>query len=110
MTPTRLRTALAVYLSVMIPYGIANMANDGWNEQIVERGWASWTVPDMLRPGLNWAWGVTILAAAATFFALDRGVLREEDRSATGPPRSRLRPSAQSLAARKGARWSFWRR
>jgi hypothetical protein len=81
MTPTRLRTAFAVYLSVMIPYGVANMANDGWNEQIVERGWTSWQVPDMLRPGLNWAWGVTILATAAIYFALDRGVLREEDRS-----------------------------
>ena len=81
MSPTRLRTALEVYLSVMIPYGVANMANDGWNEQIVERGWASWQVPDMLRPGLNWAWGLVILAAAAIYFALDRGVLREEDRS-----------------------------
>jgi hypothetical protein len=80
MNPTRLRTALAVYLAVMIPYGIANMANDGWNEQIVERGWASWQVPDMLRPGLNWAWGFVILVAAAIYFALDRGVLREEDR------------------------------
>ena len=69
MTPTRLRTALAVYLSVMIPYGVGNMANDGWNEQIVERGWASWQVPDMLRPGLNWAWGLTIIAAAAIYFS-----------------------------------------
>jgi hypothetical protein len=69
MTPTGLRTALAVYLSVMIPYGIANMANDGWNEQIVERGWASWQVPDMLRPGLNRAWGLTIIAAAAIYFS-----------------------------------------
>lgn len=68
MHPTRLRTALAAYLSLMIPYGIANMANDGWNEQIVERGWASWQIPDMLRPGLTWAWGLTILAAAAIFF------------------------------------------
>jgi hypothetical protein len=69
MNPTRVRTALAVYLSVMIPYGVANMANDGWNEQIVERGWASWTVPDMLRPGLNWAWGLVVLAAAAIYFS-----------------------------------------
>jgi hypothetical protein len=69
MSPTRLRTALAVYLSVMIPYGVANMANDGWNEQIVERGWTDWEVPDMLRPGLTWAWGVTILAAAAIYFS-----------------------------------------
>jgi hypothetical protein len=81
MSPTRLRTGLAAYLSLMIPYGIGNMANDGWNEQIVERGWASLQIPDMLRPGPNWAWGVTILVAAAIYFALDRRVLREEDRS-----------------------------
>ena len=68
MSPTRLHTGLAVYLSLMIPYGIGNMANDGWNEQIVERGWASWQVPDMLRPDLTWAWGLTILVAAAIFF------------------------------------------
>jgi hypothetical protein len=87
MHPTGLRTALAAYLSLMIPYGIGNMANDGWNEQIVERGWASWAIPDMLRPGLTWAWGVTILAAAAIYFVLDRGMLREEDRSPDHPKR-----------------------
>jgi hypothetical protein len=87
MHPNGLRTALAAYLSLMIPYGIANMANDGWNEQIVERGWASWAIPDMLRPGLTWAWGVTILVAVAIYFALDRGVLREEDRSPDHPKR-----------------------
>ncbi|MEK6275000.1 MAG: hypothetical protein AABM30_06625 [Actinomycetota bacterium] len=81
MHPGRLRTGLAAYLSLMIPYGLGNMANDGWTEQVVKRGWTGWEVPDMLRPGLTWAWGVTILAAAAVFFALDRGVLREEDRS-----------------------------
>ena len=85
MHPTRLRTALAAYLSLMIPYGIANMANDGWNEQIVERGWASWQIPDMLRPGLTWAWGVTILAAAAIFFtALQPG----RDQASTHGPKT----------------------
>jgi hypothetical protein len=81
MSPTRLQIGLAAYLSLMIPYGIGNMANDGWNEQIVERGWVSWQVPDMLRPGLNWAWGVTILAAAAIYLALDPRRRREEDRA-----------------------------
>jgi hypothetical protein len=33
--------ALAAYLSLMIPYGIGNMLNDGWNEQIVKRGWTT---------------------------------------------------------------------
>ena len=69
MSPTRLRTAFAAYLALMIPYGIGNMANDGWNEQIVERDWAAWEFPDMLRPGLSWAWGLAILAAAAIYFS-----------------------------------------
>jgi len=69
MTPTRLRGALAAYLALMIPYGVGNMANDGWNEQIVERGWASWQIPDMLRPGVNWAWGLAILVAVAIYLS-----------------------------------------
>jgi len=67
MHPTRLRTGLAAYLSLMIPYGIGNMANDAWTEQVVKRGWTSWAIPDMLRPSLSWIWGVTILAAAAIY-------------------------------------------
>jgi hypothetical protein len=80
MRPTRLRTVLTAYLALMVPYGIGNMANDGWTEQVVERGWTDWAVPDMLRPGLTWIWGVTILAAAATFLLLDHAARQEEDR------------------------------
>lgn len=67
-----LRTGLAAYLSLMIPYGIGNMANDGWLEQIVKRGWTSWEFPDMIRPGLTWIWGVTILVAAAIYLSCFR--------------------------------------
>ena len=74
MHPTWLRTGLAVYLSVMIPYGVANMANDGWHEQIVERGWAAWAVPDMLRPEPERGPGAlrSSLAAAAIYFSCFR--------------------------------------
>jgi hypothetical protein len=61
-------TALAAYLSLMIPYGIGNMLNDGWNEQIVKRGWTNWKVPGVLQPGLTWMWGLVIVAGAAIFF------------------------------------------
>jgi hypothetical protein len=59
--------ALAVYLSLMIPYGIGNMLNDGWNEQIVKRGWTTWKIPGVLQPGLTWMWGLVIVAGAAIF-------------------------------------------
>jgi hypothetical protein len=61
-------TALAAYLSLMIPYGIGNMLNDGWNEQIVKRGWTDWKIPSVLQPGITWMWGLVIVAGAAIFF------------------------------------------
>src|SRR4029453_4172190 len=61
-------TALAAYLSLMIPYGIGNMLNDGWNEQIVKRGWTDWKIPGVLQPSLSWMWGLVIVAGAAIFF------------------------------------------
>jgi hypothetical protein len=59
---------LAAYLSLMIPYGIGNMLNDGWNEQVVKRGWTSCHVPSVLQPGFTWMWGLLIVAAAVIFF------------------------------------------
>jgi hypothetical protein len=61
-------TALAAYLSLMIPYGVGNMLNDGWNEQIVKRGWTTWKIPGVLQPGLTWMWGLLIVTGAAIFF------------------------------------------
>ena len=61
-------TALAAYLSLMIPYGIGNMANDGWYEQVVKRGWTDWKIPSVLQPGLTWMWGLVIVTGAAIFF------------------------------------------
>jgi hypothetical protein len=61
-------TALAAYLSLMIPYGVGNMANDGWNEQVVKRGWTGWKIPSVLQPGITWMWGLVIVAGVAIFF------------------------------------------
>jgi hypothetical protein len=72
MRATRLRTGLALYLALMIPYGLGNMANDAWLEQVVKRGWTSWQIPDMIRPGFTWMWAVTIAAGAALYLAFWR--------------------------------------
>jgi len=65
-------TALAAYLSLMIPYGVGNMLNDGWNEQIVKRGWTTWKIPGVLQPGLTWMWSLLIVTGAAIFFTAFR--------------------------------------
>jgi hypothetical protein len=52
----------------MIAYGIGNMANDAWYEQLVKRGWLDWRIPSVLQPSLTWMWGVVIAVGAAIFF------------------------------------------
>ncbi len=72
MHPTWLRTGLAAYLSLMIAYGVANIANDGWLEQIVKRGWTDWEIPGMLRPELTWMWALVLAGGAAIYFSCFR--------------------------------------
>jgi hypothetical protein len=67
MRPTRLRPVLGAYLALLLGYGVMVAANDGWNEQVVKRGWASWGVPDVITPALTGGWLVLIAAAAALY-------------------------------------------
>jgi hypothetical protein len=64
-----LRRAVGAYLALMAAYAVGNIANDAWGEQVVKRGWTTWHVPNVLRPGLTIAWGVIVLAAAALYAA-----------------------------------------
>lgn len=72
MRATALRTTLAVYLSVAIAYGIGNIVNDAWYEQLVKRGWTDWAVPSVITPGLTWMWGLVILVGAAIYVLFGR--------------------------------------
>ena len=58
------RLLLAAYLSLMAAYGLGNMANDFWTEQIWKRGWTNWQFPDLLQPSLSVGWGLIVLGAA----------------------------------------------
>jgi hypothetical protein len=62
-----LRTIVGVYLAVMLAYGVGNMVNDGWLEQIAERGWTSHLFPSVLEPAVNWGWLAVLLVAAAVW-------------------------------------------
>jgi hypothetical protein len=59
--------ATRAYLSLMFVYGLGNIANDFWGEQVVRRGWTSWDVPSVLEPRLTWAWFVLVVAALAVW-------------------------------------------
>jgi hypothetical protein len=64
-----LRLATAAYLALMLTYGLGNIANDFWIEQVGKRGWTSWTIPSVLEPALAWAWAGVIIGAAAVWLA-----------------------------------------
>jgi hypothetical protein len=61
-------TPLGLYLALMIAYGIGNMANDAWYEQVVKRGWIHWRIPGVLEPRPTWMWGLLVVAGIAIFF------------------------------------------
>lgn len=73
---SRLENAIPLYLALMLAFGVANMANDGWLEQVVERGWSSRQIPSVLGFAANATWAVTIAAALVvwlTWFGNRRG-------------------------------------
>ena len=68
----RLRTLTAAYLSLMLVYGLTNMANDLWSEQVVKRSWTTWQIPDVLSPTLSGAWAAMIACAVVVYYAFWR--------------------------------------
>lgn len=72
MRPTRLRQILGGYLALLLGYGVMVSANDGWNEQIVKRGWTSHGLPSVLNPALNVGWAILIVAALVLYLAAFR--------------------------------------
>jgi len=59
---------LDAYLALMLAYGIANLVNDDWLEQVVKRGWTSYELPSVLTPTANWGWAAVLAGAAAIWW------------------------------------------
>ena len=64
-----LRYVLGAYLALMLCYGIGNVANDFWLEQVVKRGWTDWEIPNVTTPKASIAWLVIIVSAVGLFVA-----------------------------------------
>ena len=58
---------LDAYLALMLAYGVGNLVNDDWLEQVVKRGWTSNEVPSVLTPAANWGWAAVLVGAFATW-------------------------------------------
>ncbi len=56
--------AMDAYLALMLAYGIGNLVNDDWLEQVVKRAWTSHEMPSVLTPSANWGWAAVLVGAA----------------------------------------------
>jgi hypothetical protein len=63
---------LAAYLALMFCYGVGNIANDFWIEQVFKRGWTTWQIPNVLEPRATIAWGLIVFSAAALWWLARR--------------------------------------
>jgi hypothetical protein len=85
----RLRVAVGAYLALMACYGVGNIANDFWIEQVWKRHWTTWQIPDVLRPNASVAWGVIVLGAVVLYAAAGwwraRGLEAHSEGALSGP-------------------------
>ena len=65
---SRLPNRISPLLALLAAYGVGNMLNDAWLEQVAERGWTSWTIPSCLEPSVTWTWLAVLLAAPVIWF------------------------------------------
>jgi hypothetical protein len=64
-----LHGAFALYVALMLAYGLANAFQDFWFEQLVKRGTTSLDIPSMIVPKASWAWAALVAAALLIRFA-----------------------------------------
>lgn len=76
-----LRGSLALYLSLMLAYGLANAVQDFWLEQLVKRGATSLEIPSLIVPKASLSWAALVVAALLIHFVARRVV-----RMAAVPP------------------------
>jgi hypothetical protein len=71
-----LRAVAAGWCSLLLAWGLANVLNDAWLEQVVKRGWTDMEVPDSTRPNVSWVWlAVLIVGASVAAVTLRRAVV-----------------------------------
>jgi len=61
----RLASATSAILAGLLAYGVANLLEDDWLEQVWKRGWTGHKIPSVVRPQPSVAWLVILAAAAA---------------------------------------------
>ncbi|HJQ51050.1 MAG TPA: hypothetical protein VJ838_11100, partial [Gaiellaceae bacterium] len=82
--------ALDAYLALMLAYGVGNLVNDDWLEQVVKRGWTNHEMPSVLTPAANWGWAAVVVGA----FVVWRMWFRQPRRTTPAPASPAISSSA----------------
>jgi hypothetical protein len=67
---SRLHAGLGLAVGVALLYGVMNIANDAWTEQVIKRGWTAWAIPSVLEPRANWGWAVILAGGIVVWLVL----------------------------------------
>lgn len=67
-----LRHAGIGLVALLFAYGVMNMLQDLWTEQVVKREWATSKFPEVTRPDISPAWGLIVLAGVVLYLYLSR--------------------------------------
>ena len=57
----RLAAATSTILALYLAYGVANLIQDDWLEQVVKRGWTDHGIASFVAPQLSWRWLIVIV-------------------------------------------------
>lgn len=85
----RRATVTMLYVSLMFGYGIVNLAQDFWGEQVVKRGWTDLQIPSAIAPRMAPIWLVVLAIAAVSALLLRHETARDgraADRGGELPP------------------------
>jgi hypothetical protein len=77
----RLAAVTSTLLAFLLSYGVANLIEDDWLEQVAKRGWTDHRIPSLVRPQLSFGWALIVLGAIAVELAWFRRERRAAARS-----------------------------
>jgi hypothetical protein len=84
----RLATVTSWVLALLLTYGVANLIQDDWHEQVVKRGWTEHMYGTVTKPALSVPWLLILAAGVAVellWFRRERRPDRSEARAVAVP-------------------------
>jgi hypothetical protein len=89
----RLAAVTSALFALLLSYGVANLIEDDWLEQVFKRGWTDDRIPSLVRPQISVGWALIVVAAVVVelvWFRRERAAARDT------PPNVGVVPARQA--------------